>query len=510
MSDVHNFKNIYGNALDVLPGRNGGEDRVIYDQETAGSLFDELKDRHMEELEDEELARVVAKADEEVMVVMESINQIVEHNAVSLDMVRGVEHFLPKHLPLNSFTRIPTASNRDIVIESLSNGAKLAIGVGIVALLGGVAYYLIKMSQRKIEPPPARRMEAAKKLEEALTQMEKDIASNAARFQVDMQEAFDKMMADPNATLVLGEQPAGSVPDRTGLTDSLEQFLTTATEVAKSFTPEEINGAAKLNPLTVAILNGEYKFLINHGGEILKAVADLLDIMEKDVFSRIEKVAGAEEDDDGKEYDPSQLQAVTKRIDEIVKRWIHENPTLRKDNLASQLEERINNNEPFYSVFSADALFHTIAIEEGQKFEPSLMNVDLRNQDIVKMQDAQIRINKAASRIEDLKKVVEKEGIPRNVTAKFRSILDLCKHAVVRIDELFNVATHEIHAVNLATTLVGKVTVGRFRRLEDSFRRLREKSEISRSKTLQDIMKRQEEILLGKYRQVAEQYKGGM
>jgi hypothetical protein len=155
-------------------------------------------------------------------------------------------------------------------------------------------------------------------------------------------------------------------------------------------------------------------------------------------------------------------------------------------------------------------LFHTIAIEEGQKFEPSLMKVDLRNQDIVKMQDAQIRINKAASRIEDLKKVVEKEGIPRNVTAKFRSILDLCKHAVVRIDELFNVATHEIHAVNLATTLVGKVTVGRFRRLEDSFRKLREKSEISRSKSLQDIMKRQEELLLGKYRQVAEQYKGGM
>jgi hypothetical protein len=138
------------------------------------------------------------------------------------------------------------------------------------------------------------------------------------------------------------------------------------------------------------------------------------------------------------------------------------------------------------------------------------MKVDLRNQDIVKMQDAQIRINKAASRIEDLKKVVEKEGIPRNVTAKFRSILDLCKHAVVRIDELFNVATHEIHAVNLATTLVGKVTVGRFRRLEDSFRKLREKSEISRSKSLQDIMKRQEELLLGKYRQVAEQYKGGM
>jgi hypothetical protein len=94
--------------------------------------------------------------EEEIMLSMESkvldidmvVNAMRREQGVSLSMIQPVQHLLPAHLKLNSFSKNPTLTNYSVSMESMSGATAALIGGAVaafVALVTKLIFWLVGM-----------------------------------------------------------------------------------------------------------------------------------------------------------------------------------------------------------------------------------------------------------------------------------------------------------------------------------------------------------------------------
>lgn len=119
------------------------------------------------------LNRVDMQANERLIMIGESYEAVRAGGGVSRSMIEPVHGMLPYDMPLNSYTSKPTQTNHGMALESLALGVKIAIGVGLVAVLGVAIWYMMRAKGHSIPSVKDKRLEAADSLA--------DIASSSGR-----------------------------------------------------------------------------------------------------------------------------------------------------------------------------------------------------------------------------------------------------------------------------------------------------------------------------------------
>lgn len=91
---------------------------------------------------------------------------------VSRTAMEPVQQYLPSHIPVQSFTNIPTRVNHGVALESVTGAIHLVASAGVIALLGGIGFLLYKMSKKKKLMP---KTELDRKITAAYTSIEEKL-----------------------------------------------------------------------------------------------------------------------------------------------------------------------------------------------------------------------------------------------------------------------------------------------------------------------------------------------
>ena len=392
-------------------------------------------------------SRVAQHADERLMMIAESYESVRTGGGVSRRMIEPVHGMLPTDMPLNSYTNHPTRTNHGIALESLALGVKIAIGVGLVAVLGVAIWYMMRAKSHTVSQVKTKRLNAADDLAETVNSANGRIVDTLNRNAEALNEIFNKPPTDSKGRQLTEEERAENGKLVSALLDRAREA---AEKLDKS---AEVEAVIEANPdltmLSALMLEGKYRSILDGNPNMVKATDDFLAIIDRNVVAVLTKAVSG-----------------TVRSDEDVDRLIEEmnsagdwKETAKGYHTSIDAWAKANKvtlpGGDYGSVFQA---FNKLMEKAGKGTRSRSTK---RLSEIISAEQAdtakhsQDKIVQLLAGLETVKAKVEKSGIPEKLSSAARKLMEEWKPVLAMVEGIFHIVSQEIAVLNNTGNIKG-------------------------------------------------------
>lgn len=410
--------------------------------------------------------RIQQRAEEDVIMITESINSIAQKGGVSRPIMASVQELIPAGRPLNSYTNHVSGTNHKFALESLALGIKIAIGVGLIAVLGVAVWYLMRAKAHTINKVNSLRLQVA-------DDMGRLCARAAVMGHVRQVEAVQAQMNLQNWNP--GEGMDGDAEAAAIVEEVRVELDTVSEDMAKLAEANHVEAILESTPgctqLTAMMLAGEYTSILAGNPSMVSATDDFLAIIDRYVVKVLQKaVSGtvrteAQVDALLKELaDGNQWDATAKDYHKAIDEWCKKN----KIKLAVK--------DDYSSIWQTFQNLMSAAEGKAYKGKESVALVGIVGPNEVLMaKQSQDKVVTLMADLDGVKQKVEATGLPERLSSETKKMVEQWKPVMQMVEAVFHVVSQEIAVLNLTGNIKGAAISRQVKEVRGKIKRLKNK-----------------------------------
>lgn len=406
--------------------------------------------------------RVSMQANERLMMIGESYESVRSGGGVSRSMIEPVHGMLPYDQPLNSYTNKPTQTNHGIALESLALGVKIAIGVGLVAVLGVAIWYMMRAKGHTVTQVKSKRLNAADDLADAVNSANGRIVETLNRNAEALNEVFNRPPTDSKGKMLTEEERAENGK-------LVQALLTRAKEAAEKLDKStEVEAIVEANPdlsmLSALMLEGKYRSILDGNPNMVKATDDFLAIIDRHVVAVLTKAVSG-----------------TVRTDADVDRLLAEmdsagdwKETAKGYHTSIDAWAKANKislpGDDYTGVYQSFNKLMEKAGKGARARSTKRLSEIISAEQSETAKESQDKIVQLLAGLETVKAKVEKSGIPEKLSSAAKKLMEEWKPVLAMIEGIFHIVSQEIAVLNNTGNIKGATIAKQVKEVKSAIR----------------------------------------
>jgi hypothetical protein len=411
--------------------------------------------------------RIQQRAEEDVVMITESMNSIALKGGVSRPIMASVQELIPAGRPLNSYTNHVSSTNHKFALESLALGIKIAIGVGLIAVLGVAVWYLMRAKAHTISKVNTLRLQVAD-----------DMGRLCARAAVmshvrQVEEVQAQMKAQDWHT---GDGMSNDASEAAAIVEEVRVELATVSEdmarLAEAATVEAIlESTPGCTQLSAMMLAGDYTSILAGNPSMVTATDDFLAIIDRYVVKVLQKAVS------GTVRNEAQVDALLKEL-EAGNQWETTAKDYHKaiDEWCKKNKVKLAVNNDYSSVWQT--FQNLLAAAEGKDFKNkesvALAGVVGPNE-VLMAKQSQDKVVTLMADLDGVKQKVESTGLPERLSTETKKMVEQWKPVMQMVEAVFHIVSQEIAVLNLTRNIKGAAISKKVKEVRGKIKRLKTK-----------------------------------